>query len=197
MRNVQNYKQPTINIQPAPLVPGSEAFSKEYVNVTGKAYGMASSFAQWIIAQDVALTTPSQVANRAQEILKGHGFPLPKGYQTVRKNKADFSALQVTIAESIQAVEQAAKRALSPVVAPAAPAAAPAAPSAPAAPEAVKLDDKGKARTALGDLKSAGITGKAELARIFSEMQQAVVEENLDKLSILILEGQKILVIAK
>ena len=191
MRNTQRaiIERSKVFVAPAPPVPGTPAFSKLFIETTGKFEGLKKGLAVYLVDKHNP-TTGVQGANHAQVLFNEHGFKLSSGYQTVRKDKkkglvpSRFTAMEYMIADACAAMETAVTREIEKRT------------PAPAA-EVVKLDDKGRARTALGDLKSAGITGKAELARIFSEMQQAVVEENLDKLSILILEGQKILAIAK
>ena len=195
MRNTQRaiIERSKVFVAPAPPVPGTPAFSKLFIETTGKFEGLKKGLAVYLVDKHNP-TTGVQGANHAQVLFNEHGFKLSSGYQTVRKDKkkglvpSRFTAMEYMIADACAAMETAVTREIEKRTP--APAAAPAA-------EVVKLDDKGKARTALGDLKSAGITGKAELARIFAELQQACIEQDLDKISILILEGQKILAIAK
>lgn len=185
-------QQPSITV--APTV-GTKAFAESFIRGELSTYGQASQLATWLIEQDNEKTAAS-IGKACQRHLSSHGLmPASPGYQSLRKDKQQ-GGMVLAAARCCQAVEQAAKRAL--FVAEVKEATDNKATDNKATDKPiVQLDEKGKARTALGDIKASGITGKAELARIFSELQQACVEENLDKISTLILEGQKILAIAK
>ena len=176
-------------------VPGTESFALSFVKGELSTYGMGSQLAEWLISQEATGEKTAAIIGKAcQKHLASFGLmPASPGYQSIRKDK-NQSGMVLASARCCQKVEQAASRLLAPVKVDSTDNSTD---NSTDKPTVTKLDDKGKARTALGDIKASGITGKAELARIFASMQQAVVEEDLDKLSLLILEGQKILAIAK
>lgn len=190
------HSQPSVTVAPS---VGTKAFAESFIRGELSTYGQASQLATWLIEQDNEKTAAS-IGKACQRHLSGHGLmPASPGYQSLRKDKQQGGMI-LAAARCCQAVEQAAKRAL--FVAEVKATDNKATDNKPTDNKStdkpiVQLDEKGKARTALGDIKASGITGKAELARIFSELQQACIEENLDKISTLILEGQKILAIAK
>lgn len=185
------HQQPSVTV--APIV-GTKAFAESFIRGELSTYGQASQLANYLIEQSVEKTAAS-IGKACQRHLAGHGLmPASPGYQSLRKDKQQGGMI-LAAARCCQAVEQAAKRAL--FVAEVKATDNKTTDNKTTDKPIVQLDAKGKARTALGDIKASGITGKAELARIFSELQQACVEENLDKISTLILEGQKILAIAK
>lgn len=192
---------------------GTQAFAESFVRGELSTYGMGSQLAEWLIAQETGEKTAASIGKACQKHLASFGLmPANPGYQSIRKD-AKQGGMILAAARCCQKVEQATSRALKPalvVVADSTPDAVTlanmtdeerakvmlATPSAtPSNVEVQHLDSKGKQRTALGDLK--GLTAKGELARIFAEMQQACINEDLSKLSDLILEGQKILAIAK
>ena len=109
MRNVQNYKAPTIHVQPAPLQPGTKAFADSFVKGELSTYGQASSLAQWLIEQAQGEKTAATIGKACQKHLADFGLmPASPGYQSIRKDKAQ-TGMVLAAARCCQSVEQAAR----------------------------------------------------------------------------------------
>jgi len=172
----------------ARLVVGTYAHLKAFGVAELSTYGMGKEYYEFFLLQ-APNAKPSEFANMLADLLVQHGFLPHRGYQSLIKN-SETSPVIAAYCRCCGKVEKAARDAVKKLT----PAPAPAPTPAKNSTNTDMSVQDGKKAPVAQVVKIEAVTIKAEMAAILASIQQANIEGDSDKIELLILEAQQLLV---